>query len=247
MPDRTSDTDEILARITEIARKALQAQTDAARQSFNLGRAALNSGADPVTTGRAWVEAAVRESERYWKEATALGIDMSAQLVPLGGRGMARVLADTQAAVHQGQAATRRAGQAEEDEAPPTGTDSRDRDSPAADSPGRKSADPLHVSVTLHGAVGERATGTVVLANPHARARRVTLTAGELSGPSDPVVGLSLRIDPQSVTIPGRAEQSIALEVDLPADVAVSGARYTGVVEVSGGVAAVVDVAVEVA
>lgn len=268
MNERTTDSEETLARISELARQALQAQANAAKQSFELGRAALSSQADPSTAGRAWVEAVSREGARYWKEVGALGIDVAGQLMTLGSRGMARVLADTQAAVQQGRTATRaragtrtqtgqQSGQARAARADESGDErSGSRRSGAEEDEGSDEAprvvtsvgdDVLHVPVTLHGSVGGTAIGTVVLANQHPRARRVVLTPSDLRARSGRKVALTLRVDPPGATIPAMGEHSVAVEVDLSAGTARSGERYTGTIEVSGGVEAAVDVTVEVA
>ena len=92
------DSDEMLARITELARQAMAAQASFARQSLELGRATLSSEVDARAAGRAWVEAMAREGAHYWKEVGALGLDAAGSLVAIGSRSMARVISDTQAA-----------------------------------------------------------------------------------------------------------------------------------------------------
>lgn len=250
MNERKSDTDETLTRITELARRAVEAQTSVARQSIELGRDALASKIDPATAGRAWVEAVGREGARYWREVGALGLDVAGQLLTLGTRGMARVMTDTQAAVRRGRAAgsahssggsgagsahstgeegARGAGAGEGGREGDGGTDARRR-----------------VAVTLRGSVGETATATVTVANQHPRSRRVLLNPSPLRDDSGSVTRLPFRVDPEGVTIPAGSEHAVHLEVDLLPEAALVGSRYHGTVDVSGGDEAVVDVTVEV-
>ncbi|WP_299444519.1 hypothetical protein [uncultured Phycicoccus sp.] len=250
MNSRTTDPEESLARLGELARRALQAQADAAKQSIELGRAVLSPGADPGATGRAWAEAVGREGARYWREVGTLGMDVAGQVVTIGSRSVARVLGETQAAVDR----TRRqrssggsagsAGAAAHDDAaePATGRPVAERRSAAANA----AASPApHVAVGLRAAPGGTATGTVVLANQHARARRVVLTPGEVLREPARDVALPVRVDPAGVTIPAHGEQTVTVEVAVPEDVVRSGERYVGEIQVTGGVEAVVDVVID--
>ena len=80
----TNSTDETLARITELARQALQSQSTLAKQSLELGRAALSGDVDRSTTSKAYLDAVSREGARYWREAGALGLDYASELMALG-------------------------------------------------------------------------------------------------------------------------------------------------------------------
>jgi hypothetical protein len=100
--------------------------------------------------------------------------------------------------------------------------------------------------VTLHGRPGETATGTITLSNAHPRARKVLLSAGTLRPDTGRHVELELRLDPDGVTIPARSEHDVLLEVHLEPDVVRPGERYEGVIQVTGGVEAELDVAVVV-
>ena len=93
MTDANSDTgaDETLARITELARQALQSQASLAKQSLELGRAALAGDVDRSSSSRAYLDAVGREGSRYWREAGALGIDYASELMALGTRSAARI------------------------------------------------------------------------------------------------------------------------------------------------------------
>lgn len=263
MPTNPRNQDETLARITELAREAMAAQASFARQSIELGRATLSSEVDATTAGRAWFDAVSRESARYWKEVGALGLDVAGSLVAISSRSMARVISDTRAASRtqprrpsSGTATGAPAGTSTG--APPhtstgstTGSESEgivlsaaSRDEAAAPDTGEP--DVRRAAVTLHGRPGETATGTVTLANSHPRARRVLLSAGRLQPDTGRHVSLELRLDPEGVTIPAGADHDVQLEVDLSPEVVRTGERYVGVIEVTGGVEAVLDVAVVV-
>lgn len=240
----TTNSEETLARVSELARLALQAQANAAKQSIEIGRATLASEVDPQAAGRAWVEAVGREGARYWQDVGALGVEVAGQLLALSTRGMARVLSETQAAVQQSRATSRPTGRTATPW-PEAGHDERGGDE-ATPVVAAEDGQVRHVAVTLHGAVGETASGTVLLANQHPRARRVLLTPGDLRRRSGAGGSLAMRVAPEGVTIPANGEQTVTVEVDLPADTVASGERCTGTIAVTGGVEAVVDVTVEV-
>ncbi|GGM88751.1 hypothetical protein GCM10009721_12320 [Terrabacter tumescens] len=289
MSSNARGQDEMLARITELARDAWSAQADFARQSIELGRATLTSEVDPTTAGRAWVEAVSREGARYWKDVGELGLDVAGSLVAIGSRSMARVIADTRSATRSGARAGTQAGTRAETRTgtragtgrgpapgPPSHAAHRDGDRhgagdagdlgdpgdadeqsdvvitrPAAESGAAEAhADTGAVAgraaVTLHGRPGDTATGRVTLSNAHPRARKVLLSAGRLQPDSGRHVELELRLDPDGVTIPAGSEHDVLLEVDLKSDVVRPGERYEGVILVTGGVEAELDVAVVV-
>lgn len=259
MSSNTRSQDEILARITELARDAWSAQAGFARQSIELGRATLASEVDPTTAGRAWMEAVSREGVRYWKDVGELGLDVAGSLVAIGSRSMARVISDT-------RSATRAATRAEPGRRPAAGQaphrahrHGRDEgDDPAdvvvtgpaseGESTGAHEAGDgiRRARVTLHGRPGETATGTITLSNAHPRARRVLLSAGRLQPDTGRHVELELRLDPDGVTIPAGSEHDVLLEVDLAPEVVRPGERYGGVIQVTGGVEAELDVVVVV-
>lgn len=241
MSERRSDTEETLARVTELARRAIEAQTSVARQSIDLSRAALSSKLDPATAGRAWMEAVGRESAQYWKEVGALGLDVAGQLLTLGTRGVARVMSETQAAVRRGATAgsAHSSGEGAAGPAPSTGDGAGSGGAGGGDTRRR-------VAVTLRGSLGGSAQATVTVANQHPRPRRVLLRPSSLRDESGALVRLPFRVDPEGVTIPAGSEHAVHLEVDLPADAVLVGGRYHGTVDVSGGDEAVLDVTVEV-
>jgi hypothetical protein len=256
MTERRSDADETLTRITELARRAIEAQTSVAKQSIELGRAALSSKIDPASAGRAWVEAVSREGTRYWKEVGALGLDVAGQLLTLGTRGVARVMNDTRAAVRPGAGA---AHSTREGAAGPAHSTGGAGSAAGPGAGGAEAGDTSHtgdtgdtsdtrrrVAVTLRGAVGDTARATVTVANQHPRARRVLLNPSPLRDESGSVVRLPFRVDPEGVTIPAGSEHAVHLEVDLLSEAVLVGGRYRGTVDVSGGDEAVLDVTVEV-
>jgi hypothetical protein len=258
MATNPRNQDETLARITELAREAMAAQANFARQSIEIGRATLSSEVDATTAGRAWVDAVSREGARYWKEVAALGLDVAGSLVAISSRSMARVISDTRAASRTHTArppsgsssgtATGAATGAPTGDASGAATEGIVLSAASSDEPAPATGDPevRRAAVTLHGRPGETATGTVTLANSHPRSRRVILSAGRLQPDTGRHVSLELRLDPDGVTIPAGADHDVRLEVDLAPEVVRPGERYVGVIEVTGGVEAVLDVAVVV-
>ena len=236
MSEHTSSSEETLARITELARQALQAQASFARQSLELGRATLAGDVDRTTTGRAYVDAVSREGARYWREVGALGLDYAGELMALGSRTAARIISDT-------STAGARAG-ARRDQSRRRGTaaDGGSEGGRAADDAGGR-----RVPVTLRAAAGQTARASVTVVNQHPRARRVVLRPSELRDLAGTVIALTLTVDPDQVTVPAGEEQQVMLETELTADLVQPGERYVGTVEVSGGDEATLDVTVEVA
>lgn len=243
MSERTTGTDQTLARITELARQALQSQATLAKQSLELGRATLAGDVDRSTTGRAYLDAVSREGARYWREVGALGLDYASELMALGTRTAARVISDTTAAgsgarTHGREAAGGRgSGSRAGAEA---GADAGAPPAPEAEGASRRSA------VVLRGVLGQTAQATVTVVNRHARARRVELTPSDLRDVTGALVATTLRVDPQHVTIPPGGDHQVRLEVDLDAADVRVGDRYDGTVEVSGGDEATLEVTVEV-
>lgn len=226
----TNSTDETLARITELARQALQSQSTLAKQSLELGRAALSGDVDRSTTSRAYLDAVTREGSRYWREAGALGLDYASELMALGTRSAARIISDATAAggtrvrrtaTHHGVAP----------QAPPTEEDDGLRRS----------------RVHLKAAVGQTAQATVTVVNRHPRARRVELEPSDLRDATGTVVAVTLAVDPDHVTIPAGEEHQVRISADLDDGVVQPGQQYVGSVTVSGGDEAMLEVTVEVA
>ncbi|GAB3439598.1 hypothetical protein GCM10027517_13130 [Phycicoccus ginsengisoli] len=233
MSERTTGTDETLARITELARAALQAQANLAKQSLELGRATLSGDVDRSSAGRAYLDAVSREGARYWREVGALGLDYAGELMALGTRSAARVVSEASAAGARGRERTAapRRGTAQGQAAP---------EAEEAVGASRRSA------VVLRGVLGQTAQATVTVVNRHARARRVELTPSDLRDATGALVAAQLRVDPDHVTVPAGGDHPVRLEVDLDTSDAAVGDRYEGTVEVSGGDEATLEVSVEV-
>lgn len=225
MTQPSTGPDETLARLTELARQALSAQADLARASLVLGRATLAGGANRSGAGRAYLEALGREGARYWQDLGALGLDYASEVLALQTRAAARVVREATAASHHGGA-----GQ------PPGAATEEGTGQPRA----------RRARIHLRGVVGQTAQGTVTVRNNHARARRVVLTAGQLTDSAGVVVVPTLRVEPSRVTIPPGEEHLVRIAVDLDAEDVVAGATYVGVVEVTGGDEATLEVSVEV-
>lgn len=239
MSEHPTSSEETLARITELARQALQAQASFARQSLELGRATLAGDVDRTTTSRAYVDAVTREGARYWREVGALGLDYAGELMALGSRTAARIISDTSSAgarpgARRDQARRRGTGTG-------AAADGSSEGGRGGDAGGR------HVPVTLRAPAGQTAHASVTVANQHPRARRVVLRPSELRDLGGTVVALTLTVDPDQVTVPPGEEQQVVLATELVTDLVQPGERYVGTVEVSGGDEATLDVTVEVA
>jgi hypothetical protein len=232
-PNNTTAADETLARITELARQALQSQASLAKQSLELGRATLSGDVDRSSSGRAYLDAVSREGARYWREAGALGLDYASELMALGTRSAARIISDATTA---GSATRTRHGAAQ----------TRNRTAPHAPPP--EEDDGVRRSrVLLRAAVGQTAQASVTVVNRHPRARRVELEPSELRDATGTVVAVTLTVDPDHVTIPAGGEYQVRLEADLDEAVVQPGQQYVGSVAVSGGDEATLEVTVEVA
>jgi hypothetical protein len=236
MSEHTTGTDETLARITELARQALQSQATLAKQSLELGRATLSGDVDRSTTGRAYLDAVSREGARYWREVGSLGLDYASELMALGTRTAARVISDTSAAGSGARAHRRDTG---------SGSGGGGGGLAAASAPDPDVAS-RRSGVVLRGVLGQTAQATVTVVNRHARARRVELTPSDLHDVAGSLVATTLRVDPEHVTIPAGGDYQVRLEVDLDAADVRVGDRYDGTVEVSGGDEATLEVTVEV-
>lgn len=237
MSERSGVADETLARITELARQALQAQSTIARQSIDLGRATLSGDVDRTATGRAYVDAVTRESARYWREVGALGFDYAGELLALGSRAAGRVISESTTA-GSGSSSSRGARSGQRPAQPPP-----EAPQPPAQPNG---AGPV-IPVLLRAAAGQVAQASVTVVNRHPRQRRIELVAGELRDSAGTVVALELRVDPDHVTIGAGEEHQVRLEADLDPELVRPSQRYTGTVEVSGGDEATLEVTVEVA
>jgi hypothetical protein len=232
--DKNSAADETLARITELARQALQSQASLAKQSLELGRATLSGEVDRSSSSRAYLDAVSREGARYWREAGALGLDYASELMALGTRSAARIISDATTA-GAGARVRQPAAQTRPGTAPPAPPP------PAEDDGLRRSR------VLLRAAVGQTAQASVTVVNRHPRARRVELEPSDLRDATGTVVAVTLRVDPDHVTIPAGGEYQVRIEADLDERVVQPGEQYVGSVAISGGDEATLEVTVEVA
>lgn len=233
MTDATNNADETLARITELARQALQSQASLAKQSLELGRATLAGDVDRSSSSRAYLDAVSREGARYWREAGALSLDYASELMALGTRSAARIISDATAA---GAGTTTRRGTAE------------GRNGSAPPAPPVQEDDGVRRSrVLLRAAAGQTAQATVTVVNRHPRARRVDLEPSDLRDATGTVVAVALTVDPDRVTIPAGGEYQVRIEANLDEGVVQPGETYVGSVAVSGGDEATLEVTVEVA
>jgi hypothetical protein len=231
-PNKTTAADETLARITELARQALQAQASLAKQSLELGRATLSGDVDRSSSSRAYLDAVSREGARYWREAGALGLDYASELMALGTRSAARIISDATTA---GGTRTRH-------------STAQTRNGTAPPAPAAEEDDGVRRSrVLLRAAVGQTAQASVTVVNRHPRARRVELEPSELRDATGTVVAVTLTVDPDRVTIPAGGEYQVRIEADLDEAVVQPGQQYVGSVAVSGGDEATLEVTVEVA
>ena len=169
----------------------------------------------PVVDERAYVDAVSREGARYWREAGALGPRLRQRAD--GARHPQR-RPDHQRRVGGGGELAQRARGATESRAT----------APPAPPTERRRRHPARLAVLLRAAVGQTAQATVTVVNRHPRARRVELEPSELRDATGTVVALTLRVDPDHVTIPAGEEHQVRIEADLDEGVVQPGQRYVG-------------------
>ncbi len=222
----SDNTDErAFARLAALAGEAVETQTRLGREYVELVRTSLTSGTDRAAAGRAYLDSARRESERYWRGLSSLGLSYAADVVALGSRTGKAVVRDVRASVRASV---------------PT-SDHRDD----AATTGEAGA-PATSEVVLSGPLGAQLTGAVTVANKHPRARRIALRPGPLLAADGHEVPAVIDASPASVTVPAGDEAEIGLGVHLDPDVFIRGARYTAAIEVSGGAEATLALVVRV-
>ncbi|MCU1659912.1 MAG: hypothetical protein JWO57_4568, partial [Pseudonocardiales bacterium] len=194
------------------------------RQYFDLARTVLTSDVDRVETGRAYLESARRETERYWRDLAGIGTEYAADVLALGSRASKAVLRDVSSTVR-----TRKGTAA------PAGPSSAGVDTTSAD--GKRLLD-----VGMSGPIGSTATATVTVANRHDRPRRISLKPGPIQDADGNPVNASIQAKPASVTVQPQAEKAVTLSVELDPEVFATGRTYAGTVDVSGGDEAVLRV-----
>lgn len=252
MSRSTPAGNESVARLADLARQTLRTQAGLVKQSVELSRATLSGDLDRAGAGRAYVEAVSREGARYWRAVGELGIDYASDLLALGNRMAADVLGDTARASAPPQHRTAGPGSdhgAASRTSPASRTPSAGPGEPGGTTPPGESGDEpgRRVALVLRGPLGGRAAGAVTVSNRHPRARRVQLSAGDLTDAGGRVVGARLEIEPVRVTVPAGQERAVAVGVELSVEHVSAGGHYSGTVEVSGGDEATLDVTVEVA
>lgn len=238
-------------RWTTLARQAVQAQSALGRASFDLARASVRGELDPLAATRAYARAVRRESSRYWDTASRLGAEYVHDLAAVGEEAVHAVLDDVSSARRPGRARSshRSRGPAAgggRDDLPshPAASPPAARPAPPV-IPGSTSADPGATSsaatsdapsLVLRGALGERATGSLTVANRHPRPRRIEVGADPVADEQGvPVAGAALEIDPRRVTVPAGEEAVVRLAVELAAERFEAGRGYRTSVRVSGG------------
>lgn len=233
-PSAVAAAAQVLARLTDLARTSLQTQASLAKQSVDLTWSTLVGDLDRASVNKAYVQSVTRESARYWRTVGELGFEYAADLLTLSRSVSTTVLREVSTAGRK--AGTRHtsgangvsATTAPEQGAPETGGGAR------------------QVAVTLRGSVGQRAVGTITVANQHPRPRRIQLSAGDVVDSAGTAIGAVLEVSPASVTVPRGQERSVSLAVDLDAAQFSAGQRYSCTVEVSGGDEASINVSLEV-
>lgn len=232
MPGRAGGrrVDPDLGRWVDVARESWQAQVGAVRSSLHVARSAATGRLDPVAATRAYVRGAFNGAERYWRDASRLGAEHALGLARAGQQAVADLL-DEVAAARRRPAGhpTGRAAAA----AAPTAAGPR---AASGAEPATASTSSTAPALTLHGRLGERAAGSLTVANRHPRARRVELRAGTVvDADGADVVGAVLDLDPTRTTVPAGGEAVVALSLELVPGLFTVGENYLVTVEVRGG------------
>lgn len=215
MPDNERDPE--LTRWLDVTREAWQAQAAWARASVELVRSAIGGELDTATASRAYAEAARREGARYWRSASRLGAEYARDVAQLGSQ-VATSVVDDVARTRTGRSAHAPSAEpAAHHAAPPP---------PAPASP---------AGLTLHGVVGDRAVGSLTVANRHPRARRIELEAAPLVDELGVVVEATLALDPARTTVPAGKEEVVSISCDLTPGTVEAGRTYRSTITVSGG------------
>lgn len=228
-----------LARLVDLARKALRTQVILAKQSADLARGTLSGDLDRTSAGKAYVEAVSREGARFWRALGELSVDYATEVITLGDRLSTKVLREAAAAGRPGKPSN---GATTESPRSASSRTSGGESSPVPE----RNAQGRRVAVSLYGSVGGRAEGTVTVANQHPRPRRIQLTASDVVDSTGAVVGAALDVSPATVTVPGGKERPVSLGVDLNEGSFSAGKRYSCTVDVSGGDEATIEVSIEI-
>jgi hypothetical protein len=254
-PSAATAAAQVLNRLADLARTSLQTEATLAKQTVDLTWATIVGDLDRTSANKAYVESVTRESARYWRTVGELGLDYASDLVTLGKSVSTAVLREVAAAGRKPGTRQTTGRSAGSEESTPHHVTPQNRGAQSASSRTRHepSAGAVNaegggrrVSVHLTGSLGERAEGTITVANQHPRARRIQLSTGDLADSRGAAVGAALEVTPTTVTVASGKERSVKLGVDLDGAHFLAGKRYFGTVEVSGGDEATIDVSVEV-
>jgi hypothetical protein len=225
-----------LSRLTDLARIVLQTQLSLARQTVDITWGSLVGDLDRVIANKSYAESVAREGARCWRTVGELGFHYATDLVSLGRNVSTSVLRELVAAGRRTAAAARGPYAAEPVAGQPAGE-------PVAGEPdGRE----RRVDVRLRGSVGQRAEGTIMVANQHPRPRRIQLSAGDLVDSTGAAVAAAVKISPTTLTVTSGQERLVRIEVDLDDAAFAAGQWYSCAIDVSGGDKATIDVIVQV-
>lgn len=206
-------------RLAGLIREAVETQARLGREYAELVRATATTDSDRIAVGRAYFTSVRRESERYWRGFSDLGLGYAEDVVALNSRVGLAVVDDVRSAL-------RKSGESAAGSAP---------SGHASEPDGSRRPTRTEPEVTLRGPLGGTATGRVTVANKHPRTRRITLTPSILTDMQGHVVGAVVRSDPKTVTVPAGQETELTLSVDLDPSAFTVGGEYTGSLELSGG------------
>ncbi len=212
-----------LGRWLDVARETWRAQLSTVRSSLRVARSAAGGELDTVAAARAYAQSARRGADRYWRDVSRLGADHALAVARLGQQVAVQVLDDVAAARRPNRGPSR-STPASTVTTSTTTTGSSTTTSDAAP------------TITLHGRVGERATGFITVANSHPRARRFDLSAGSVVDEHGAdVVGATLELDPARTTVAAGGETTVLVGVELVPGLFAAGQQYLATVQVSGG------------
>ena len=255
-PSAAEAAAQALARLADLVRASLQTQASLAKQSVDLTWATLVGDLDLTSANEAYVESVTREGARYWRTVGELGVNYASDLATLGKSVPVTVLREVATAgrkpgkPHTSSATGASTGPTSHHRAPEEGgaqtRHSRASAAGSSGTPDDHDGSGRRVAVSLRGSVGQRAEGTITVANQHPRPRRIQLSAGDLVDSQGAALSAALDISPTTVTVPSGQERSVSLGVDLDVASFTAGQRYSCTVEVSGGDEATIEVTVEV-
>lgn len=204
-----------LSRVTDVGRIVLQTQASVIRQTVDLTWGTMVADLDRVIANKSYAESVARESARCWRTVGELSFHYATDLFSVGKSVSTVVLREVAAAGRRAAAGV-----------------------PNPDSARRKQ------KVALRGSVGQRAEGTLMVANRHPRPRRIQLRAGDLVDSTGAPVAAALDISPSTVTVASGQERIVKVAVSLDDDAFSAGQQYCATLDVSGGDKATIEVEV---